>query len=139
MADQAPARRWFGRASGEAGGATLVEFLAASLGAIAALLAVGQMAIWVWARNVAVTAAHEGARVAAESGRQLDEGSARAEALLRDGLGASASAFSVEIAQEGSVVGLEARGDAPRIVPFLPSFPIAARATAFDEDEVFDP
>lgn len=107
--------------------------------AVAALLAVAQLAVWVWARNVAVTAAHEGARLAAESGRALDEGSARAEALLHDGLGGGAVAFSVSIAQDGSIVGLEARGDAPRIVPFMPSFPVVARATAFDEDEVFDP
>ena len=117
----------------------MVEFLAVSLGCVAALLAVGQMAVWVWSRNVAVTAAHEGARVAAEAGRTLDEGSTRAKVLLRDGLGRGADGFTVQIDQQGEVVGVQASGDAPAIVPFLPKFPITARATAFDEDEVFNP
>jgi hypothetical protein len=117
-------------------GSTLVEFLAVALLTIVALLGIAQMAVWVWARNVAVSAAHEGARTAAERGRRLDEGVGRARVLLRDGLGNGGDRFAVDAAQEGDVVAVQAQGDAPAIVPFLPRFAIRVRATAFDEDGV---
>lgn len=123
----------------ETGGATLVEFLGVAILSIATLLAVAQMAIWVWSRNVAVTAVHEGARLAAETERGLDEGQARTRELLRDGLGGGADGFEVAIAQDGTVIAVAAQGDAPAIVPFMPKFGFTVKATAFDEDEVFEP
>jgi hypothetical protein len=115
-------------------GATLVEFLGVAVLTVLALLGVAQIAMWTWARNVAVNAAHEGARTAAEAGRPLDDGVARAQTLLRDGLGASAATFAVEGVEDGSRVRVSARGQAPAILPFMPAFPIAADADAFDED-----
>ncbi|MBM3673756.1 MAG: pilus assembly protein [Actinobacteria bacterium] len=115
-------------------GATIVEFLGVSVLTVACVLSVAQLAVWVWARDVAVTAAHEGARTAAESGRPLDDGIGRARALLRDGLGESAARFVVEAAQEGDVVAVRAHGRAPALVPFLPALAVEARATAADED-----
>lgn len=120
---------------GEAG-ATIVEFLAVALLTVVCLLGVAQMAVWVWARNVAVSAVHEGARTAAETGRPVDDGTARARALLVDGLGGGGRGFAVEAAQEGEVIAVRARGRAPVIVPFLPVFEIDVRATAYDEDRV---
>ncbi len=117
-------------------GATIIEFLAVALLTVVALLGLAQMSVWVWARNVAVSAAHEGARTAAERGRRLDEGVVRTRTLLRDGLGGGAARFEVEAAQEGDTVAVRAHGDAPAIVPFLPQFTIRVQATAFDEDGV---
>ena len=58
-------------ARGDAG-ATMIEFLAVTILTVVCLLAVVQMAVWVWARNVAVSAVHEGARTAAETvGRSM--------------------------------------------------------------------
>jgi hypothetical protein len=115
-------------------GATIVEFLAVAVLTVLALLGVAQIAMWTWARNVAVNAAHEGARTAAEAGRPLDDGVARTRALLRDGLGRGADAFAVEAAGTGREVRVSARGEAPSLLPFMPRFTMTVRANAFDED-----
>jgi hypothetical protein len=114
----------------------MIEFLAVTILTVVCLLALAQMAVWVWARDVAVSAVHEGARTAAETGRPLDDGVARTRSLLHDGLGSSGSGFAVDAAQEGDTVAVRARGSAPLIVPFLPRFDVDVQATAFDEDEV---
>jgi hypothetical protein len=114
----------------------MVEFLAVSLLVVVSLLALGQLAVWVWTRGVAVSAAHEGARTAAEAGRSLDEGTVRTRRLLRDGLGGHGEAFEVSARETGEVVGIEARGRAPAILPFLPSFDVVARAVMHDEDDL---
>jgi len=122
-------------ARGDAG-STMVEFLAVTVLVVVCLLGLAQLAVWVWARDVAVSAAHEGARAAAEQGRPLGDGIARTRALLHDGLGASSDGFEVEAAQSGNTVAVRARGTAPVIVPFMPSFAVEVQATAFDEDDV---
>jgi hypothetical protein len=117
-------------------GSTMIEFLAVTILTVVCMLALAQMAVWVWARDVAVSAVHEGARTAAETGRPLDDGVVRARSLLHDGLGGSGSGFDVEADQAGDTVAVRARGSAPLIVPFLPQFDVDVQATAFDEDEV---
>jgi hypothetical protein len=114
----------------------MIEFLAVTILTVMCLLAVAQMAVWVWARNVAVSAVHEGARTAAETGRPLGDGIVRTRTLLRDGLGSSGQRFAVEADEEGDTVAVRARGTAPMIIPFLPRFDVEVQATAFDEDEV---
>ena len=114
----------------------MVEFLAVAVLVVASLLGLAQMAVWVWARGVAVSAAHEGARTAAEAGRSPDDGIARTRALLHDGLGGTADAFRVAGDEQGGVVAVAAVGRAPVIVPFLPEFTVEARATARDEDDL---
>lgn len=117
-------------------GSTTVEFLGVALLVIGALLAVAQMAVWVWARNVAMHAVHEGARVAAEAGRPVDDGTAMARALLHDALGGSAQRFAVDATTDSGAIVVAAQGDAPAIVPFMPRFTITVRGRAFDEDGV---
>lgn len=112
----------------------MVEFLAVAVLAVMALLGVAQIAMWTWTRNVAVNAAHEGARVAAEAGRPLDDGIVTTRSLLRDGLGGSGGGFEVEAIESGREVQVTARGDAPRVLPFMPRFTVTVRAAAFDED-----
>src|SRR4051812_23160739 len=103
---------------------------------VAALMVLIQMSLWLWARNVTLNAADEGARAAPETGRPLAAGELRTRAVLADGLGRSARGFEVVASQDGDTVTVHARGVAPRIVPFLPSFTITADARAFDEDRV---
>jgi TadE-like protein len=123
------------RARGERG-ATVVEFLAVTILTVACLLGIAQLAVWVWARNVALTAVHEGARTAAETGRPLRDGARRTRDVLDDGLGAGSGRFLVDVAEQDGTVAVRARGDAPTIVPFMPAFPVDVRADAFDEDRV---
>lgn len=115
-------------------GTVMVEFLAVAILVVTSLLGLAQMAVWVWARGVAVSAAHEGARTAAEAGRSLDDGATRTRALLHDGLGSTAGGFRVEVDDAGGVVAVVAVGRAPVILPFLPAFTVEARASARDED-----
>jgi hypothetical protein len=115
-------------------GATVIEFLGVTLLIGAALLVLLQMALWLWARDVTVNAADEGARTAAEQGRPLIDGETRTRAVLHDGLGGAAGRFEVHAVQAGTDVVVVANGAAPRVVPFLPSFTVHAEARALDED-----
>ncbi|MGZ4691662.1 MAG: TadE family protein [Acidimicrobiia bacterium] len=117
-------------------GATLIEFLAVTILSVVCLLAIAQMAVWVWARNVAVSAVHEGARTAAERGRPLEDGALRTRTLLHDGLWSSGAGFTVDVAEQSNTVAVRARGTAPSLIPFLPRFDVEVQATAFDEDAV---
>ena len=116
-------------------GATMVEFLGVMLLTVAALMVVIQMSLWLWARNVTMNAADEGARTAAEMGRPLTDGEMRTRSVLHDGLGGTANRFRISSAQDGDTVVVHAVGVAPRVVPFLPAFEISVEARAFDEDE----
>lgn len=120
-------------------GATVVEFLGVMLLIVAGLMVVIQMSVWIWARNVTMNAADEGARTAAEAGRALGDGAARTRLVLHDGLGGVAAGFQVATGQDGDTVVVRANGVAPRIVPFLPAFAVSAEARAFDEDEALQP
>lgn len=115
-------------------GTSVVEFLGVTLLLAMAVLVLLQMAVWVWSRNVAVNAADEGARTAAEVGRPLVDGEVRTRSVLHDGLGGSSARFAVLARQDGDAVVVVASGVAPRIVPFLPAFTVRAEARAFDED-----
>jgi len=106
---------------------------------VAALMVLIQMSLWLWARNVTMNAADEGARTAAEMGRPLADGESRTRSVLHDGLGGTANRFRVAAAQDGDTVVVHAIGVAPRVVPFLPEFEITVDARAFDEDHALAP
>lgn len=120
-------------------GTAIVEFLGVALLTVAALMVLMQMAMLVWARNVTVNAADEGARTAAEIGRPLSEGAERTRSVLHDGLGRRAASFTIGAAQDGDAVVVRVSGVAPHIVPFLPEFVVSAEARALDEDTVVRP
>ncbi|MBK5288955.1 MAG: pilus assembly protein [Acidimicrobiia bacterium] len=120
-------------------GTAIVEFLGVTLLIVAALMMLMQMALWIWARNVTVNAADEGARAAAEMGRPLADGAARTRSVLHDGLGGRAARFAIGAEQDGDAVVVRVSGVAPHIVPFLPEFVVSAEARALDEDTVVRP
>ena len=120
-------------------GATVVEFLGVMVLIVAGLMVVIQMSVWIWARNITMNAADEGARAAAEAGRPLADGATRTRSVLHDGLGAGAAGFTIAAGQDGDTVVVRASGVAPRIVPFLPAFSVSSEARAFDEDEALQP
>lgn len=123
------------RASPEAG-SILVEFLGVALLALGGLLVVVQMGLWIWARNIAVTAAAEGARRGAESGGGRVEALERTRAMLGAGLGRSGDRFTVEVRLGPRTISVHARGEAPVVLTALSLPPVEARATALLEDLV---
>ena len=106
---------------------------------VAGLMVVIQMAMWIWARNVTMNAADEGACAAAEMGRPLADGAARTRSVLHDGLGRLAARFAIGAEQDGDAVVVRVSGVAPHIVPFLPEFVVSSEARALDEDTVVRP
>jgi hypothetical protein len=117
-------------------GSTLVEFLGSALIIVLALLALAQMAVWIWARGVTANAAHEGARAAASLGASDAAGVWQARGVLQDGLGSTARGFRVDAARRGGVVHVEIEGESPRVVGFMPAFSLHAASTVLDEATV---
>ena len=107
----------------------MIEFLAVTILTVVCLLGLAQMAVWVWARDVAVSAAHEGARTAAEqrstARRRRRTGRVRccATAWAR-----AAQDFVVDVAQDRATRSRCAPVASHRsIVPFLPRFAVDVR------------
>src|SRR6266700_7302579 len=70
-------------------------------------LGVLQVVLYAHARDVLTSAAQEGARLAAEDGRGLDEGYARAQALVTAGLGTSVEPVRLDGSLDDDVVALQ--------------------------------
>jgi hypothetical protein len=109
----------------------LVEF--ALILPLMLLLVLGtvQVVLYAHARDVVLTSVQEGARLAAEQGRLITDGSARSQALVDAGLGASVDGLMVTGAYEGDSVTFQANAWLRPILP-LPSgvvLPIHAQAS----------
>ena len=117
-------------------GSSLIEFLGSALLIVLGLLALAQMAVWIWARGVTVNAAHEGARAAAGVGASTESAVWQARGVLQDGLGATARRFAVDARRGDGVVHVVVRGEAPRLFGLLPAFPVEGAATVLDESTV---
>jgi Flp pilus assembly protein TadG len=94
------------------------------------LIGIVQFALVYHARDVATTAAQEGARLAATEGRTPEEGEARARAVLQSGLGQTGAGFNVTAEDNGETVVVETSGDYPLIIPWVTgnSIPIEAKS-----------
>ncbi len=99
------------------------------------LIGVVQFALVYHARNVATTAAQEGARFAAAEGRTPAEGVARTRDVLESGLGRTGAGFTVTAQDTGETVVVQAEGDYPLIIPWVTgrSIPIEAAAEVHKE------
>jgi hypothetical protein len=80
-------------------------------------LGVVQVVLYAHARQVLTSAVQEGARLAAESGRDMAEGEARARALVRAGLGASIEPLQLDGTPGDEVVTLRADASLRPILP----------------------
>ena len=69
-------------------------------------LGVLQVVLYAHARDVLTSAAQEGARLAAEDGRGLDEGYARARALIAAGLGSSVDPVRLDGGADDELVAI---------------------------------
>lgn len=70
-------------------GSTVVEFVLVAVLLLFLLLAILQVAVYLYVRNVVVASASEGARYAASTDISPAQGGARATALIRSGVGSS--------------------------------------------------
>jgi hypothetical protein len=76
-----------------------------------------QVVLYAHARDVLTSAAQEGARLAAEDGRGMDEGYARARALIAAGLGSSIDPLRLDGGMDDEVVALHIEASLRPILP----------------------
>ena len=91
-------------------------------------LGVVQVVLYAHARDVLISAAQEGARLAAEDGRGLEEGYARARALISAGLGTSVEPLRVDGGADDELVTFYVNGALRPILPLplVHDLPISA-------------
>jgi Flp pilus assembly protein TadG len=90
-----------------------------------------QFSLWMHAEGVVTAAAQDGARVATRESGTLEQGTAAAQSLLRDGLGPNAAFVHLAASQDASGVRFEVSGTLPAMLPWGPAatIPLHARAS----------
>jgi Flp pilus assembly protein TadG len=108
----------------------LVEFALVLPLVIVLTLGVVQLVLYAHARDVVITSAQEGARLAAEDGRTLAEGQTRAQALVAAGLGSSAGPVTVAGSIDADTVHLRLAAALHPVLPLplVSALPISAEA-----------
>lgn len=96
-----------------------------------------QFALFYHAQNVVIGSVQDGVRVAAAEDRMVADGVAHAQALLRAGLGSSASEVNVHGFDGGDVVIIEAEGRLRLIIPWVEGAAVPLRARAIMSKERF--
>jgi Flp pilus assembly protein TadG len=89
-----------------------------------------QFSLWMHAEGVVTAAVQDGARIASSEAGTLEQGTAAARSLLRDGLGPNASLVELSPSEDGSTVRFEAAGTLPAIFPWGPMTTIPLHASA---------
>jgi hypothetical protein len=87
-----------------------------------------QLVLYAHARDVAVSSVQEAARLAAEDGRGLDEGYARARALIAAGLGSSLDPLEITGSMDADVVHVRIEAGLRPILPVGAALPVDAEA-----------
>jgi|SRR5713226_1690724 len=116
----------------------MAEFAVGGVALAIVLVALVQLGFWLYAQNVVVAAAQEGAAVAAREDGTAEDGSMRARAFLVASLGPSADRVNVQVQQDADVATADVSGSWPVAVlgPIVHA-PIHASATL--ERERFRP
>jgi hypothetical protein len=93
-------------------------------------LGVLQVVLYVHARDVLLTSVQEGARLAAEDGRVLDDGLSRAQTLVAAGLGHALDPVHLSVSADEQVVTLSADAALRPIIPlpWVDRWPVRAVA-----------
>jgi TadE-like protein len=113
----------------------VVEFAAVMPLALAFTLAVVQLGMMLYQRNVIMGSLSEGARVAAAHGRTIDDGRARAVTLIRQSAGAGlVRAIRVSGQESGGIVVLHAEGHLPGFLHGVPQPAVRMTARMHAED-----
>ena len=98
-------------------------------------LSMVQLVLYAHAQQVLTSAVQEGARLAAENGRDVEEGMARAQALVRAGLGTTVEPLRLEGIPDMEVVTLRADASLRPIVvmPLIGELPLHAEGSVSRE------
>ena len=113
----------------------MVEFALVTPLAVVVALAVAQLALFLYERNVVMGALSEGARVAAAEGRTVADGERAARELLRQSLGwRVADEVPVHAAVEGGLVVVRAEGVLPSFLPGVPGLQVGMSAAMHKEE-----
>lgn len=118
-------------------GQAMVEVAVAFPLLVLVALALVQFALYVHAENVVLGAVQDGARVAANSDRNVSDGIADTRTILRAGLGAMASSIGVQGSDDGQDVTISATGGLPMILPGVASVRLPLKARASMSKETF--
>jgi len=102
-------------------------------------LGVLQVVLYAHARDVLTSAAQEGARLAAEDGRGLDEGYARARALIAAGLGTSVDPVRLDGGADDELVAVQIDAAMRPILPLPLIYDLPIRAVGRVARERFRP
>jgi hypothetical protein len=106
----------------------LVEFALVVPLVVSLTLGVLQVVLYAHARDVVISSAQEAARLASEDGRRLDEGYARAHALVTAGLGASLDPLTISGAMDSDGVRVRIDAGLQPILPVGAVLPLHAEA-----------
>jgi len=113
----------------------VVEFALVMPLVLVLALAVAQLALFLYERNVVMGSLSEGARVAAAEGRTVADGERAAGALLRQSLGGRvAAAVPVHGAVEGGLVVMRTDGVLPSLLPVVPGLEVSMAASMHKEE-----
>lgn len=96
-----------------------------------------QFTLFVHAENVVTGAVQDGARVAAEADRSLQDGVGDTQTILQAGLGPTASRITVQGSDDGEVVTIAASGGLPTIIPWVATVTLPLHAQASVSKEQF--
>lgn len=107
----------------------------ALVGVVVMALALGllQFGLWYHAQHVILGAAQDGAHAAALDGADLLDGEARAQELVRAGLGSLSDGAQISATATERVATLRVETRISPIVPFLPDISLRAEGRAFVE------
>ena len=111
-------------------GQSLVEVALVLPLLILAATGVVQFSLWMHAEGIVTATVQDGARIASSEAGTLEQGSAAARSLLRDGLGPNAALVRLVPSQDASTVRFEASGTLPAIFPWGPVTTVPLHASA---------
>ena len=114
-------------------GAAVTEFTLVSVMALAVTLGVVQLALFLYQRNVVMSAASEGARVAASFDRELADGTIAANELIQQTFGGDYPVTVTCQPRDADEVECTAAGELPTLVPGLPDLKINITASMHEE------
>ena len=117
----------------------LVEFALVLPLLVVLSLGLVQVVLYAHARDVLISSVQEGARLAAEDGRLLDDGYARAQTLLSAGLGTSLDTLQLAASVDDDVVRLRADAWLRPILPLPAGQGLPLHAEAWVTRERFRP
>ena len=111
----------------------LVEFALVVPLLVGLSVGIVQLMLYAHARDVVISSVQEGARLAAEDGRGLDEGYARTRALLTAGLGTTLEPLKIDGSLDADSVRVRVDAGLVPILPLGTSLPIHAEAAVARE------